>query len=218
MVGRSDERPAVGDRARKMLRWVSLLDLFAFFLVVASIFLSWQTSVGRYPGGSFSYHYYVYGTQCAQFGSGSTCTTSSDLPIALRGTEYLAVLTVPVTLIAAVLGRVASGAGAHARDIAAVSAGFSGAGLAGLLSATVLYAHYTYAEGTGLWDSPSTAGLGWNIAVVAAVVLLAALTLTLWARRKPASPASRRSVRAPVPEGGRPSGTMEAEVAVVARR
>lgn len=218
MVGPSDERPTVGDRGRQMLRWVSLLDLFAFFLVVASIFLSWQTSVGRYPGGSFSYHYYVYGTQCAHFGSGSTCTTTSDLPIALRGTEYLVVMAVPVTLIAAVLGRVASRAGTHARGSAALSAGFSGAGLAGLVSATVLYAQYTYAEGTGLWDSPSTAGLGWNIAVAAAVVLLAAITLTLWARRKPASPASRRSVRDRVPDAGRPPGTRDAEVAVVARR
>ena len=215
---RSDGRPGVGDGGRRLLRWASSLSLIAFFLAIASIFLSWQTTVGGYPGGSFSYHYYVYGTQCAQFGSESTCTTARHLPIALPATEYLIVSVVPLTLTAAVMSRVVSRTPTLSRGIVALSAGFSGAGLAGVLSATVLYAEYSYANGTGLWNSPSTAGPGWNIAVVTAIVLCAAVGLSLRARRNEASPVPRPMGRDGVRDSDRPAGTIGGEVAVVSGR
>lgn len=184
MAARSEGQQGPDDAVRRMLRWVSLLDLIAFLLVLGSVFLSWQTSAGRYAAGTFSFHYYVYGTQCAQFGGASTCTPATDLPTTLRAIEYLVVAVAPIALVGGILSRIAGHAPTHSRQIAALSAGFSGAGFVGALSAALLYARYTYAHGTGLWDSPSTAGLGWDSAIVASIVLVAALVLSLWARRK----------------------------------
>lgn len=185
---------------QRLLRWVSLLDLIACLLAVASVLLSWQTSLGSYPGGTYSYHYYVYGTQCAQFGSASSCTPATDLPVPLRATEYLAVSVVPIALVGAVLGRIAGHAPVPSRRSATLSAGLAGAGVAGAVSATVLYAQYTYAHGTGLWVAPSTGGLGWDFAVLAAIVLSAALALSLWARWMGGRPAPRRAGRDRVAE------------------
>lgn len=68
-------------------------------------FLSWKTSIGRFPGGTFSCRYHVHGTHYAQFIGGSSRTPASNLPAALRRVEYLVVSVVPIRLIAAVLGR-----------------------------------------------------------------------------------------------------------------
>lgn len=165
-------------------RRVFALDLAALLLVLASLYFAWQTAYDTYAGGSFSFDYYVYGTQCATIATSYSCTTTYHLADALRATEYLVILGAVLAFIGCVLARVTARVVSRIPSLATATAVVNAGGLVAAFGAAIVFANYTYATGTGLWTFPSGAGLGWYLAVVAGFLFLAGLSLAIVRRRR----------------------------------
>ncbi len=176
--GASRDRLSIG------LRRASWADLLGVLLGVGSIFVAWQVSAGTYPGGRFSYTYYLYGTQCAAFNATTTCTAATDLAAPLRFSEVLMIAAVLFGVVAWAAARAAGRGGPRGESATAPSIGAAMAAGIGALSAPLLYAEYSYSQGLGLWTAPSAAGVGWYLAVLAAAALWLAAAVAGRARHR----------------------------------
>ncbi len=162
--------------------WLFGLDAAGLIAAGAAVLLPWQVTSGRYPGGSFVFSYYVFGTQCAAFGTSSDCTTTDHLTAGLTLVAVLAFATLVLALGVAAVSRAArrssEGPGLR-RRAARWSSGTTGVVA---MSAAIAYATYTYRHGAGLWTVPSAPGFGWYLEWVAGSLLLAGALVAAFGR------------------------------------